>query len=182
MNQPLIITFVGNDRPGLVQDLAAVVEQYHASLADSRMTQLAGHFAGVALVHCSAEHAQALADALAALSERGITVAVTREAPGTEKPPIKTKPTTRLKLVFIGLDRSGLVRHVSAALSQRGINIDQLSSAVTSAPMTGEPLFTLDATVSLPPGSNTDDLRDSLEAIATDLDLDFTLGPIANEK
>jgi glycine cleavage system regulatory protein len=49
MRQPLIITFTGPDRPGVVDRLAGVVSQHGGNWEESRMARLAGSFAGIVL-------------------------------------------------------------------------------------------------------------------------------------
>jgi len=175
MQQALIITFVGSDRPGIIQEVANTVEQHGGSWAGSRMSHLAGQFAGVALIHCPAEQTDALTNALNGLSERGIILHVKHD---DEPAPAATQTggePARLRLSFIGHDRPGLVRQVTAAISLRHINVERLNTDVSSAPMTGDQLFTLDAELTVPPDADLDELRDTIDAIGQQLDLDVTL-------
>jgi len=173
MRQALIITFTGTDRTGFVEDVAKVVEQHGGTWAGSRMSHLAGQFAGVALIHCPAEQTQTLTSALEALTERGITLHITPDHQGDAA--TRSDQPLIFRLTYIGIDRAGLVRQVTAALSRHHVNVERLLTDVSSAPMTGDPLFTLDATLTAPPGTNADELRDALEAIGHELHLDATL-------
>lgn len=42
----LIVSFIGEDRPGLVQTLSDVVAGYGGNWEESRMVHLGGHFSG----------------------------------------------------------------------------------------------------------------------------------------
>lgn len=50
MKKQLVFTVLSKDHPGIVSRLAEVVAEHQASWMDSRMSQLAGQFAGVILV------------------------------------------------------------------------------------------------------------------------------------
>src|SRR6185369_7206792 len=54
-SQELVITAVGPDRPGIASDFTGHVHAAGANLADTRMANLRGQFAFVALVEGSAE-------------------------------------------------------------------------------------------------------------------------------
>ncbi|MFQ5349742.1 MAG: ACT domain-containing protein, partial [Thermoanaerobaculia bacterium] len=42
MQQTLVMTLIGRDRPGLVEALAAIIEEHGGNWEESRMVQLAG--------------------------------------------------------------------------------------------------------------------------------------------
>ena len=50
MQTELILTVVGDDRPGMVQEAANCVREVDGNWLESRMTRLAGKFAGVVRV------------------------------------------------------------------------------------------------------------------------------------
>ena len=60
----LILTVIGDDRPGLVGELAAVISAHQGNWLESSMAQLAGKFAGIVEVGVDATHADALRLAL----------------------------------------------------------------------------------------------------------------------
>ena len=45
--ESLVVTVIGKDRPGLVESVSAVVEEHGGSWVESRMSRLAGEFAGI---------------------------------------------------------------------------------------------------------------------------------------
>ena len=50
MTTPLVLTFVGDDRPGLVNAISEKVAASGATWLESRSVRLAGKFAGVVLI------------------------------------------------------------------------------------------------------------------------------------
>lgn len=170
MRASLVLTVIGPDRTGLVEALADIVAQHDANWLESRMARLAGKFAGVLRVDAPAHRIPELTNALNRLRERGLNVVV--EASTDQEP--DTRPRT-LILNLIGHDRPGIVRDVSHALAHRGVNVIEFHTQVTSAPMTGEPLFKATATLHAANETSLDELRDTLDRIALALDIDLTL-------
>ena len=54
-SRQLVISFVGDDRPGIVQTLSSIVNDHNGNWLESRMSRLAGKFAGVARIELPAE-------------------------------------------------------------------------------------------------------------------------------
>src|SRR5258706_4507713 len=131
----LVLTVIGADRPGLVEALANTVADHGASWLESRMAHLAGHFVGLLRVSVADSRAAELAQALRGLEARGLRVIVEAAlGPGPDDSP-------RLHLELVGLDRPGIVRDVSRAIAERGVNVEELASHTSSAPMSSETLF-----------------------------------------
>ena len=61
MGTSLVVTVIGNDRPGIVERLSDVVLAAEANWEESRMARLAGKFAGVLRVSVDADRADRLA-------------------------------------------------------------------------------------------------------------------------
>ncbi|MGI9430405.1 MAG: glycine cleavage system protein R, partial [Bythopirellula sp.] len=56
----LVLTVLGQDRPGLVDAIAQAVADHGGNWVESRMAHLAGHFAGILRVEVDADQAEAL--------------------------------------------------------------------------------------------------------------------------
>jgi glycine cleavage system regulatory protein len=169
MTASLVVTVIGADRPGIVNQLSDVARRFGANWAGSRMASLAGQFAGIVHFEIAEREADALEGALRGLaSSSGLQVAIARgEAPavgGAER---------RIRLSLVGNDRPGIVRELSGALARRSVSIDELHTAIESAPMSAERLFRFDALISVPASVADDDLRCELEALANELMVDL---------
>ena len=77
METSYIVTFIGDDRPGLVESLSRVIESNRGNWLESRLSQLGGKFAGLLLVTLPDENGAALQADLKALSSTGLSVRVT---------------------------------------------------------------------------------------------------------
>jgi len=173
-----IVTFIGDDRPGLVESLSRVIESNRGNWLESRLSQLGGKFAGLVLVRLPDENGAALQADLKALSSTGLSVRVT---------PAMTLPSSRrgrrgrdITLRVIGPDRLGIVREISRALAQREVNVVEMDSEVSSAPMSAELIFRARIDAEIPDHVDLDDLEDSLEEIAETMTLEIELehGPV----
>lgn len=170
MNNSLVFTFLGRDRPGLVERLADVVADHQGNWLESRMTQLAGQFAGIARVTVPESEVDEFSNALLSLNIEGLTINIQagQTSPADSKPKI-------CKLHILGNDRPGIVREVSRALKQQQINVVEMSSNITSAAMSGDALFEAHVSAEIPLGCDIDELEDSLDTIAEQLSIDIVL-------
>lgn len=169
MRNTLVLTVLAPDRTGLVELLAQRIAAAGGNWEESRMARLAGQFAGILLVTCEAARSDELAAAMRSLDSAGlqVTARVVAAAPAPVAGPI-------IQLALTGTDRAGIIRDVSRVLAERGVNVEELASEVSSAPMSGEPLFTARARLRVPPTLPLADLRASLEKLASELMVDLT--------
>lgn len=163
------MTVIGADRPGLVDSVAQTVADHGGNWLESRMSRLGGQFAGILRVTLPAEQREPLMTALGALEGRGLRVVVHEDATQASA----AGAVQRLEVV--GHDRPGIVRQIARTLAALGVNVEELSSEVASAPMSGEPLFKAHATLRLPGGCTAAALQRELERIAADLIVEITL-------
>ena len=167
VNASLVLTIIGPDRPGLVEALSRTVADHGANWLESRMAHLSGQFAGIVRVSVAAERAEALGSALRSLESLRVHVETATGAPDRDAP--------ALLLELLGQDRPGIVREVSHALAARGVNVEELETECSSAPMSGETLFRARARLRLPPEVAEDELRQLLEKLADELMVDVAL-------
>lgn len=168
METSFIITFIGDDRPGLVEELSAVISDHQGNWQESRLSQLAGKFAGLIRVALPTDRGAPLEAALKQLSERGLSVRVHSL---TDAPAGATKERS-IRLTIMGPDRPGIVREIASALARQQINVVDMHSDVSSAPMSAEQLFTAHVEAEIPVPSDLEALSDTLEQIANDMSVD----------
>jgi glycine cleavage system regulatory protein len=169
MQHSLVMTVIGNDRPGLVDSVASIVAEHGGNWLESRMSRLAGQFAGIVHVEVPAENELALTKALKTLDARGLTVVVH----SGQRKAAAGRQTSVLEIV--GQDRPGIVRQISHTLAEFGVNVEELQTECASAAMSGETLFKASAILSIPESCNVAELRRALERIAADLIVEISL-------
>ncbi len=167
-DQFLILTAIGDDRPGLVGELSAAISAHQGNWLESSMSRLAGKFAGIVKVAVPDGNANALKTALVGLSGLKVTAEISADG----KSAVAGR---RLKLSLIGHDRIGIVREVSQVLARHAVNVEELSTHTASAPMSAEIMF--HASIDLLAGADLDAraLTAELERISNDLMVDINL-------
>jgi glycine cleavage system regulatory protein len=167
----LIVTAIGTDRPGIVSLLSERAQGFGANWAGSRMTNLAGQFAGMVHFEVPAANAEPLAQALRALETSGLRVVIAK----SETPPAP-EGRRMVKLELTGLDRPGIVRDLSRSLAEQGVSIDDLHTEIVSDGASAEHLFKVKALLVVPESLPNDSLRAALGTLANQMMVDIALG------
>ena len=168
----LVLTFVGDDRPGLVNAVSEKVVDFGGTWLESRSVRLAGKFAGVVLVQVPDENLIPLESALAKLAPSGLRVSIERGAAPLEA----EKPARLVTLEIVGKERLGIVRDVTQTLTRLGVNIEEFMSGLEGEPFTGVEMFRATARLKVPEGLELDELRKALERLAAEIMVDLNVG------
>jgi glycine cleavage system regulatory protein len=171
MRRSLVLTLLGPDRPGLVEAMAALIARHGGNWLESRMAQLAGQFAGILRVEVPPENVAPLQAALGGFEAQGLRIV----ALGGAAAPVES--VQEIDLEIVGQDHSGIVRDLSQVLVRHGVNIEELITDRSSAPMAGSLLFSARARLRMPTAVDTARLKADLEKIAHDLMVDLKLVP-----
>ncbi|MEO6599700.1 MAG: ACT domain-containing protein [Polyangiaceae bacterium] len=167
----LVLTAVGPDRPGLVNEVSSLVLAAGANLEDSRMAILGGEFALLMLL--SGDEAKMLeVEARSAglgerLGLRVITKHTTSQQVASDFAPYRLSVT--------GVDRPGIVQRVTAVLASRGVNVASLESRLEFAAESGTPMFVLEAALQIPSALALADLRGEFATACEEENLEFSL-------
>ena len=170
MESSYVITFIGDDRPGLVEQVSSVIENNQGSWHERRLSQLGGKFAGIVLVSLPSESGESLEADLKALSSSGLSVRVTPSSSILEHGNYR-----EITLTVMGPDRLGIVREISRALAERRINVVEMDSHVGSAAMSAEMIFKARIDAQIPQDTDMDDLHDTLDEIANHMTLEIDM-------
>jgi len=137
----LIISAVGSDRPGIVSELSGTITSHGGNIEKSRMTRLGSDFTIIMLVTVDPKWEESLVIALQAINELSITTK------GTEP---NTVAGENCQISLSGADNEGIVKVLSKYLEEKSINIIEMDTHISQAPISGSPLFNLNASVSIP--------------------------------
>lgn len=163
MNSCVVMTVLAPDRTGIVQSLSQTVADHGGNWLESRMARLAGQFAGILRIEISQEKAASLIAALEAVD--GISIQATIEA-------LREDPLLEhLTLDVMGNDRPGIVQALSAAVASVGANLEDLQTALESAPMAGHSIFHAKGIVALPEDLAPGILIEAIEDVGEDLNV-----------
>jgi glycine cleavage system regulatory protein len=156
----LVISVLGKDKPGLVEQLAALISAQGGNWLESSFSRLAGQFAGIVKV-AVAQDGASLLQALQQLPDLDVRGVLDADA----------TPSARqdFALHLVGHDRIGIVKEVAAILARHQVNVEKLSTWLESAPMSGDVMFHARAELSAPSELDLTRVRVALESIADDL-------------
>jgi glycine cleavage system transcriptional repressor len=167
----LVITAVGPDRAGIVSELSGLIHGLGANLEDSRMALLGGEFALLLLV-AGTEAVLGRVEARLAESETSLGLRLQSKRTSATRAPKSVLPYS---IRVSGFDRPGIVQTVTSLLARRGVNLTALESRVSNAPLSGTPLFVLEAELEVPSELALADLRRELANKCDEENLDVTL-------
>ena len=171
MNKSLVISALGNDKSGIVNELSKAILDQGGNISESRMTVLGGEFAMMLLVTGNNE---CIDNIISKLEETGQSLNLTLIAKETQ---LQESNHKRLpyQITVVSMDHPGIVHNISDFLSSRDLNIEEIETKTYPAAHTGTPMFSLDMTISIPADSSVRSLRDEFIIFCDDLNLDASL-------
>ncbi len=172
MSTYLVLTIIGDDKPGLVELLSETIARHSGNWLESNMAHLAGKFAGILRVSVDDQHADALVQDLQKLSS---VLRLMVEKVRMMEPVARQRA---LRLTLVGNDRPGIIKEISRALASQHVNVEELSTQCSSAPMSGEPLFNAQALLKAPADLDLQLLQRQLERLADDLIVEINLATL----
>jgi glycine cleavage system transcriptional repressor len=173
----LVLSALGPDRPGLVAQITHYVADRGGNVEDSRMAILGGEFGVMVLVSAPEAKLATLTGEIAQLEK---TTGLGVLARATVSPEAHRKAAAMPCLIVASaLDQEGIVRSIASALHEVGINIVSLETSAYPSPMSGHPLFRLEAKVDVPRGIAVTKVREAMDAVADKFDLDVDVRSLA---
>ena len=163
----IIISAIGSDRPGIVSELSGVITSHGGNVEESRMSCLGSDFAIIMLVTVAPNWEESLEVALKSITELTITTKPTK------LPQVSDGRQFRIDLS--GADNEGIVKVLSKYLAEKSINILEMETHTSQAPVSGTPLFNLNAFVSIPNDVEEKLIQADLSQIAQDLGVEIQL-------
>jgi glycine cleavage system transcriptional repressor len=160
----LVLSALGPDRPGLVAEVTHYVTERGGNIEDSRMAVLGGEFGVMMLVSGTGDEVGRITaerEKLRASTGLDVTARDT-------KSPEDHRRSQSIPCVITcdAIDNPGIVRAVSRALHGLGLNIVSLETTTYEAPITGSPLFRLEAHCDAPKGVTLAKVRSAMDEVA----------------
>jgi len=170
MQKTLVITVLATDRPGIVHNLSEVLIAHNANWTDSRMSSLAGKFAGLLQISVAEDKLDGLKASLQSLQQADNGLQIQMEDASNAEP---VESPRELHIELIGQDRPGIVDDITRTLAKLKVNINELESENHEASMSSELLFFARLSLGISAETNDDDVRDALEALQDQLMVDI---------
>ena len=170
----LVISALGQDRPGLVNELSMTILDAGCNIIDTRMTVLGGEFALLMMVSGPWNAVAKLETHLPTVQSRlGLSILSRRTEP--RKPAADLLPYA---VEVLALDHPGIVYQLANFFSSRNINIEDLTTSNYAAAHTGAPMFSVNMSVGIPANMHIARLREEFLDFCEELNLDAVMEPI----
>ena len=161
----IIITAIGIDKPGLVDQISSIINDNDGNIENSKMVKIENQFAMIIDFYCS-KNLDTIKTKLGNIEGLEITY----------KPVQMSKEYNKINQYLIsGADNQGIIKKVSSFLSKNNINIIELNTFVQLAPITGSPLFNMEITISYNDNHNIDKIYSKLSKLCENLNLDINI-------
>lgn len=175
MTDHAVLTTIGADRPGLVEEVSEFIYRQGGNIEDSRMANLRGQFAMMLLVKTPGDTLRKMQTTLPTLIQQsGLHIEI-RSASALSP---MSKPALPYRLHASALDQAGLVHRVAHLLHSMDINIENMQTSLVAAPYTGAPVFEIDMTISIPGELPLSRLRENLGLVCDELNIDWRISAI----
>jgi glycine cleavage system transcriptional repressor len=174
MEKKFIMTAIGPDRPGFVADVTQLIYEHGCNLEDSTMTKLEDEFAMIfSFTSQQADVEEQLAKACRRLEREKRISAFLRSVPPHD---LQTRRNVFTGMLTVeGVDHVGIVYRVSRYLADHQINIRDVQSKVSFSPGSGTCVFKVDMHLEIPAGTNMAILRDGLQQVGNELQVDISM-------
>ena len=174
MSQLIVLSAIGTDRTGIVQDISEVVLACGGNIEESRMTTLGAEFATLMLVSGNWHTLDKLERSLEKLGKNdNLTVTIRKT---------DTRPTKEDRMPYavdvVSLDTPGIVFSLANFFASRKIEIADVATRRYAAAHTGAPMFAVQMAVNIPASVNLAQLRDEFLELSDRLNLDAILEPV----
>ena len=170
MNKNIVLTLTGDDRIGIVEEITSVLARHGGNVETSRMARLGGEFAMLALVSLAEKELATLEKELQKLREQGFQIMLLQTETDHAK---KYSGWLPYVIEVLGADHEGIIHEIARHLAKQGINIEDMETTTAPAPMSGTPLFTMQATVLVPPQLSFSKWTEALDEIGDKLNVNI---------
>ena len=173
MSQLIVLSAIGNDRTGVVEDITRVIMECGGNIEESRMTTLGAEFAMLMLVSGNWSTLVKLEKQLQKLTSMDN---LTFEIRKTDERPVKDDRMPYM-VDAVSLDHQGIVYGLANFFAAHDIEIADVATRSYAAAHTGAPMFAVQMAVNIPATVHIAQLRDEFHELCDRLNLDAIIEP-----
>jgi glycine cleavage system transcriptional repressor len=174
MSELIVLSAIGTDRTGVVQDITKVILGCGGNIEESRMTTLGAEFAVLMLVSGNWHTLNRLEKGLEKLSgDDTLTFAIRKTGARPDK-----NDRMPYAVDVVCLDQQGIVFGLANFFAARSIEIADVATRSYSAAHTGAPMFAVQMAVNVPSKVHIAQLREEFLEMSDRLNLDAILEPV----
>ncbi|MDH5258553.1 MAG: glycine cleavage system protein R [Gammaproteobacteria bacterium] len=174
MIKHLVISALGDDKPGIVKSISKQILDAGGNIADSRMSVLGDEFALIMLVDGAEDAIKKIKSMLPEMEESLSLTIISKETA------ISAKTVQRVPYVVevVAMDNPGIVHEVTEFLTDHNINVEELATSSYRAAHTGAAMFSMEMSISIPGDVNISSIKSALLAFCDERNLDVSLSAL----
>ena len=173
MQEYLVISAIGEDKPGIINGLSQAATECGCNILDTRMTVLGGEFALIMMIGGLSDQITSAESSIPQVADKfSLTTILKRTQPRQE-----ADASCPYFISVISLDHPGIVREIAGFFSQRKINIEEMETGTYAAAHTGSPMFSLEIAINVPATTPIAQLKEAFIAFCDERNLDATIEP-----
>ncbi|BAU56933.1 glycine cleavage system protein R [Halorhodospira halochloris] len=173
MKNLIVITALGEDRPGIIRNLSSAISETGSNIEDCRLSILGKEVALMMMVSGRWNELAKLESSLPNCAKRmGMDIQIRRteaQEQGGQLLPYSVE--------VIALDAPGIVAQLTEFFASRDINIREMNTSNYTTSGTGTIMFSLQLTIDVPAGIHISTLRDEFMSFCDQLNLDSIMEP-----
>lgn len=169
----LVLSVLGADRIGLIDDITSLANDCRCSIADARMAVMGQEFAMVMMLTGTWDAVAKVEVQLPALARR-LKLDITTHR--TEPRPAQ-RDAIPYSVHVVALDGPGIVSDIANFFASQGINIEAMECNTYLAAHTGSVMFAMSMTVNLPARVHIATMRENFMLFCDDRNLDAIIEP-----
>jgi len=174
MDEHLVISALGTDKPGIINELSKLALAQHCNILDTRMTVLGDAFALLMMVSGQPNSIESLKTALTdAAKALKLTISLQNSVRKQQD------TTAHHKVTVEAIDNPGIVHEITGFFSNKHINIEEMHTGTYAAPHTGTAMFNLSVEIRIPNRINISELSDEFISFCDERNLDAALTAIS---
>ena len=155
--EKIIIYVNGRDRIGLISDITKEISNFNGNIETSKMIKLNQDFNMLILISIDNEKIDLLNKNLLLYSDLSISIKKTSNN--------TIEPNSEYIFILKGADTEGIVHQCTQLFFDLNINIIDLETHITNAPITGTPLFYIKAIISVPKNISLQIVKNKLDVL-----------------
>ncbi|MFT5196694.1 MAG: glycine cleavage system transcriptional repressor [Candidatus Promineifilaceae bacterium] len=169
MRKNLVMTVTGNDKVGIVEEITGWVLGFGGNVDASKMARLGGEFVMLMLVAIPVDRLDEFQQGVRSLHEKEYDVSTRETKGGSSK---RFDGWLSYEIQVKGADHEGIIHEITRHLAEQGISVETMDTGMEPAPMSGGFLFTMTGVVMVPPTLDADTVREDLEEVGDQLNVD----------
>ena len=174
MSQLIVLSAIGTDRTGVVQDISKEILSCGGNIEESRMATLGSEFAILMLVSGNWHTLTRLQNGLDKLNkDDNLTVSIRKTGERAVK-----EDRMPYAVDIVSLDQQGIVFNLADFFASRDIEIADVATRRYAAAHTGAPMFAVQMAINVPASVHIVQLRDEFLELCDRLNLDAILEPV----